>query len=225
LLPAAVSAPRTAQARQGQAVGRKALTLTGRVVESKLTDDGSGSMELSLKLSLQLTNNVTRPVLLLRREPWTLERKIVAYPADAEGDAYLYWQSSYPSNGRSPETAKVRRRLDEPSPPPDLIRELAPGETMTFEIEDGANFDKKPHSTWHDKPWDEIRQSALVWFQVRLEMWEINVETPDASRDFTFGRALRRRWQRFGDLRLQPLTSEPMPLDLSSLTSNVARQK
>ena len=104
-----------------------------------------------------------------------------------------------------------------------MIRELAPNETVTLETGDWFYISKKTNIDPSSKPWGAIRQASPVWLQVTLEMWAINLEPRVDLNNPEFGKLLRQRWRRYGDLQIETLTSEPMPLDFSNLAMNIAR--
>jgi hypothetical protein len=218
----AISAP-SPHMRHVSAKTQRPLSLNGRVVEGEITDDGPDSVKVKLSFTLELTNTGSKPVLILRREPVIVEEKIIAAPSDAEEDKYLFSLKTYPSISKAPEWEQLRKRINKPSPPSDAILELAPNETLTLETDDWFFISKKRNIDPSSKPWDAIRQVSPVWLQVTLEMWAINIEPGVDLNNPELGKILQQRWRRFGKLQIDPLTSEPMLLDLSSLAASTAR--
>jgi len=192
------------------------ISLTGTVVNGEITDDGSGSVKLTLRLRLDLKNVSSEPVLILRRELEMVERKIIADPSDAAGNKYLFKLEGYPSIDRSPEWEELRKRVKKPSAPSDVIRTLIPNETWTMETTDWFFINKRTNIDLDSKPWKAIREASPVWLQVTVELWPKNIEPRPERQERNFGKMLQHRWQKFGDLQLESLTSEPIPLDFSS---------
>jgi hypothetical protein len=162
--------------------------------------------------------------LILKREPVIVEDKIIAIPSDATADKYLFRLQTLPSIARSSEWEELQRRIDKPMPPPDVIQELAPDETWTLETTEWFYINKKTNLDPNSMSWSTIRQASPVCLQVTLQIWSGDIE-PNVDREkLKFSRMLQRRWQPVGELQLESLTSEPMPLDFSSLTwSDTAR--
>lgn len=200
------------------------LCLRGRVVKVELMREDKHSIVFDVKLRLEFINTGDMPIIILQREFWLEAKRLARSAEDARANKYLYLSSQLPSVSTSPEWKELRRHLNQPSPPPDLTRVLAPGESLPYEtnatlyIEKAGSFDKTSQS------WDTIKQASPVWLQVTLEMWAVNIEPRVDPQNLEFGKMLQRRWQQVGKLQLESLTSEPMPLDFSSLTlSNTAR--
>lgn len=201
------------------------LYLSGRVVEGEITDDGANNVKVTLKLKLDIKNVGSKPALLLKREPVVVEDKIIADPADAREDKYLFLSQTFPSIARNVEWEELQRRINKPIPPPDLIRELAPEETLTLEVERWFYVSKKTNLDPQSKSWDMIRQASPAWLQVTLQVWSGDIE-PNVDRSkLKFSRMLKRRWAQVGELQLEGLTSEPMPLYFSSFALNNAARK
>jgi hypothetical protein len=201
------------------------LYLSGRVVEGEITDAGRNDVRITLKLSLDIKNVGSKPALILNREPVIVEDKIIASPADTTEDRHLFLLQTFPSIARNTEWEELQKRIDKPSPPPDLIRELAPDETLTLEVERWFHISKESNLDPNSKAWDIIRQTSPAWLQVTLQIWSGDIE-PNVDRSkLKFSKMLKRRWAQVGELQLEGLTSEPMPLYFSSFTLNNAVHK
>jgi hypothetical protein len=180
-----------------------------------LASEDNHGIEFHLKLSLELFNSSSRPVIILQRKPWLGSITLARSCEDAAAYKYLYLSSAWPSvyrGGKDSEWQDLQQHLDQKNPPSDLTRTLRPQESFSYEtdavlyIEKRGNFDKT------SQPWDVIRRSSTVWLQVSLEIWPVNVEPKVNPNNPEFGRMLQQRWRQFGQLQLEPLTSEPMQL-------------
>jgi hypothetical protein len=196
---------------------RTPLRLRGRVVKVELSRQDAHGIVFDLRLSLELVNTSKQPVILLRRPFWLGSITLARSPEDAAANKYIYLSSAWPSvyrGGEHSEWKNLQQRLDQQSPPPDLTRILAPGESFLYET-DATLYIEKPGSV--DKtsqPWEIIRRASPVWLQVTLETWPVNVEPKVNPDNPEFGRMLQYRWQKAGKLQLEHLTSEPMQLSL-----------
>lgn len=203
---------------------KRLLCLRGRVADVKLARENNHSIVFDVKLNLEFTNTSDKPVIIFQREFWLGAKTLARSPEDSAAHKYLYVSGQWPSVSTSPEWGELRQRLDQPNPPQDLTRVLAPGESLPYEasvtlyIEKVGSFDKT------SQRWDTIKQASPVWLQVTLEMWPVNIEPHVDPENPGFGKMLQRRWQQYGRLQIDQLTSEPMQLDLATLTlSNTAR--
>lgn len=193
------------------------LSLSGKIVESEIVDDGSDSVKIKLKLKLDFKNIGSKPALILKRGPEMVERKFIATPADATEKEYLFLLQAYPSIDRSLQWEELRKRIDKSSPPSDVIRQLSPGEIWTLETTDWFYISKKTNLDPKSRPWGDILQASPVWLQVTFQMWAVNIEPRVDPNNLEFGKKLQRRWRQAGELQLENLTSEPMLLYFSSL--------
>ena len=192
------------------------IRLTGQIVSGEIAEAEYDSIKLTLKLRLDFKNTGAKPVLMLRREPVIVEERITSEATDGEKRCLLR-REGYPSIDRRREWEDLRSVVDRQSPLASVIKILAPGEIWTLETTDWFHIDKKT-SVNGDQSWAVISGTSTIWFQVTLESWPRNIERGDERYEYTFGKALRERWQSFGELRLESITSEPIPLDLSSLS-------
>lgn len=192
-----------------------ALCLRGEVLKVELAREDVHSIVFDVKLKLEFVNTGNKPIILLLRPFWLGATSLARSPEDAAAYKYVYSSGHWPSVSTAPEWSELRQRLDQPSPPADLTRIIAPGESFPYEAGATLYIEKAGSLDRTSQRWDVIRQTSPLWLQVTLEMWPVNVE-PRADPDRPeFGKKLQRRWQQFGALQLDRLTSEPMPLDFS----------
>ena len=85
------------------------ILLTAEIVSGQITDDGSDSIRLTLKLKFVLKNAGSEPVLMLRRDPELVERELID-PSDQT--KRLVRVSSYRSIERTQEWKTLRKRLN-----------------------------------------------------------------------------------------------------------------
>jgi hypothetical protein len=195
------------------------LSLSGRIAEGKITDDGANDVKVELKLSLEIKNIGSKPALIFRRKPVVIDRIIFATSSVVESNKYLYRLQTIPSIARNQEWEQIQRRINKASPPPDLIRELVPNENWALEVTTWFYISKSANLDPDSKPWSSIRQASPVLLQLTLAMWSADIE-PNVDRGaLKFSKMLQRRWRELGNLQLENLVSEKMILDFSSLTS------
>lgn len=195
------------------------LSLSGRIVEGKITDDEANNVKVELKLILEIRNIGSKPALIFRREPVVVDRIIFATSSAVKSSKYLYRGLSLPSIARNQEWEEIQKRINKASPPSDLIRELVPNETWMLETTDWFYISKSANLDPDSKSWSSIRQASPVLLQLTLAMWSADIE-PNVDRGaLKFSKMLQRRWRELGILQLENLVSEKMILDFSALTS------
>lgn len=194
------------------------ILLTAEMVSGQITDDGSDSIRLTLKLKFVLKNAGSEPILTLRRDPELVERELID-PSDQT--KRLVRVSSYRSIERTQEWKTLRKRLNKRSLPSDVIRSLSPGETLTWETIDWFQISKSNGINFSNKSWKEVLAASPVTLLLTVELWPRNVELQPGSDQLRLGKLLQHRWQKSGTLLLTTVTSEPLQLDLSSLPTTI----
>lgn len=205
------------------AVHTSRISIYGTVLNGEITDDGSDSVKLTLSLKLNFKNAGSEPVLLLKHDFEMVEHEITASRSDAAGAKYLFRLVGYPSIDRGPEWGELRKSVNKRAPPTDVIRILAPNETWSLETTTWFYIGKETNIDRDSKPWKTIREASPVWLQVTFELWPKNIEPRPERGERDFGKMLQHRWRRVGELQLENLTSDPMPLDFSSFKVNSTR--
>ena len=194
------------------------LRLQGEVVKVAMQQEGQ-DRNYDIWLKLEFVNTGYQPVILplgAYGEPpswWVLDVNLSYSP----GDTYpFYIRPTSPANSRGlPSWKKLRRDLDKPTPPPNLTRIIPPGGTFVSYTKVFAQVTR----------WDKVAPDATVWLTVGLEIWPFNIEDTPPELDGTpeeneFGEHLRKKWYGTGELRLEPILSEPIRLDLAASSRN-----
>jgi hypothetical protein len=121
----------------------------------------------------------------------------------------------------SPYWQNLRDRLDQETPPPDVIRKIEPKNSWEFDKDISLAITKYKIS--YEKALDEIFNNPTIWLQVDLLMWPDNLEFDMRKPDFgiNYGLSLRERW-RPRHLILQNLKTAPVELTLP-ITAPVER--
>jgi hypothetical protein len=192
------------------------FVLRGKVSETVAVREDRQSIVLKLKLSMEFVNQHDKPIIILRRKFWQGAEMIGRTFEEARSSKYLYAFTHWPSVDGSEEWERMQQSLDQPEPPTEFTAKLLPGETYPYGTEITLYFEKAGSFDGSRQRWDKILQASPVWLQVSLEMWPINLEPDVNPANPSWGKWLQRRWQSFGILWLNRLTSEPMRLDLSS---------
>jgi hypothetical protein len=188
------------------------LRLRGQVVKVERSREDAHSIVFEVGLKLELINAGNRPVILLRRPFWLGATTLARSPEDARAYKYLYQSSAWPSVSGAPEWKALRQSLDQRNPPADLTRVVGSGEIFQYDADAVLYIEKRGDFDKTSQPWEVIRGTSPIWLQVTLETWPVNVEPKVDPSHLEFGEILQRRWQQFGQLQLERLTSEPMQL-------------
>jgi hypothetical protein len=203
----------------------KQIVLSGKVLDGEIVDEGTESVKLSLRLRLDFRNVSPESVLILKRDLEVVKRNIIAHHADAADQDYLFRFEAYPSIDRSPEWDQLRKKVKYPLPQSDVVRILSPNEVWSWETTDWFMIGKRTNIDRNSKPWAAIQQASPVWLKVTLELWPKNIEPDPGREELSLGKLLQHSWQPFGELQLGHVTSDPILLDFSSLTTSVASRK
>lgn len=209
---------------------RKDLLLTGNMLAIRCKPDAPRYIFCEVDLSLEFSNQGNQPVIILQPhggfELWQGGRSLALTKADSEAHNYVHSSDQWPSIYRSEEYRQLAETLDQPTPPGNLTRAIAPGESWKWKTK--IHLAVTEENTCDGAVgvaigWREIKRlSAPLWLRVSYEMWPFNVE--NFKNDL--GGQLRERWKQYGTLYLQEkqdrywfahLTSEPIELDFQSV--------
>lgn len=191
---------------------RKSLSLRGRIADIRLVEENNHSVRFKLNLALEFVNNSHKGIILLRQDYWLGAETLAISPEAAAEHKFIYSSSHWPSVYSAPNWIELRKKLDKPSPPTDLTRIIAPGESFAYETEAMLYIQKRGSSNKTNQIWEEIKLLSPTWLQVTLETWAVNIEPRVDPQNPQFGKELQQRWKQFGELYLERLASEPMPL-------------
>jgi hypothetical protein len=205
----AIDSHSTAAGRTGDS-----LSVTGEVKEIRLRKNlAAGEMVIDALVTLHFKNHSSSPLLVFVAEGWPLQgaETLSVSKEDVLSHKYVFVSGSWPSSDRAA-WEETRHKLEQKSPPPDLVRSIGPGEewredrAVVMGIQIDGSIDR------NNKPWDVIRKTEHLWLQLQFMMWPSNLEQ-DASNP-AFGKRLRRMWKHRGLLVIDKVASEPIPLTL-----------
>jgi hypothetical protein len=162
---------------------------------------------------MHFVNRSSTPVLLFVAKGYPLQGDylLAGSKDDALHEKYLLINSAWPSSDR-PAWEETRRKLDQAIPPEDLIRVIKPAESWDFDTEAVLSIEIKGSFDKTNKPWSTIREVDPLWLQVNFLMWPNNLEKNMPKPEF--GRRLQQRWKDAGQLVLENITSQPIPMSL-----------
>lgn len=199
--------------------GNGLIELQGKASEARLWKDDNHFIGFEFDLDLQFINRSNRPALIWNTDTygnngrfWIKGTPVALTREDALAHHYIIREDIGPNSYRNAQWRNWRCALDRSQPPESLIKILKPGEIWAFpKTKYSVRFDKISSSDTQIWSWDQIKGKNPLWIRIILEAWPILLEYRN---DDSFGYMLRRRWQNYGILQLDHLTSEPMPLKL-----------
>ena len=221
----------TAQpARSKEPPERKDLVLTGNVLATRCKRGEDKYIGCEVDLSLEFISQGSQPAIILQPygeyEFWHGADSLALTKADSEAFNYVYSVGAWPSVYRFEKYYLLARKLDQATPPADVTRVLAPGESWKWKTTIGLRFNEEntcDGSSGVEIGWSELKKlSAPLWLKVSYEMWPTNVENFSKG----LGGKLRERWKKHGTLYLEEksydrwfahLTSEPIALNFQSI--------
>jgi hypothetical protein len=200
----------------------KGLTLRGNIESMQVKEIDHSSALIDIKLKMELFNAGQRPIILLKREPLFPGGALARMPQDFETGNLLADDAGWPSNDISAEWTNLRSNLDKRRPPADETRVLMPGQSwlLATSVRLVVPTDPSKYSSSRKKEsLATIQQLSPVWLRVVCEVWPWNVEPLNAERNqFKFGHKLQERWKDLGLLWLEEIYSEPIAIDLKTVT-------
>ena len=190
------------------------LSVSGEVSEVRLhNNQAAGQMVVEVFLTLHFKNRSSRPLLVFVSKDWPCQggQTLASSRADALSKKYLYVSGVWPSSDRQA-WEETSRKLDQKSPPTNLIRQIGPGaewsfdKTIVLDIEIKGSFDQT------SKPWDVIKKADPLWLQLSFMLWPNNLEQDVLNPKL--GRLLQQRWKDQGQLIIGNVISEPIAISL-----------
>jgi hypothetical protein len=189
------------------AEAQDSLTLTGRVTDVKLLEENPQSIAFEIQLELTLRNQSSATAIFYRDELSVLGPELFTQTKDGQAEL-LHEQFTPSSTDRSPVWNDLRRRLNVPTPPSNLTLTLAGGQSLELNRKVVVRFYKNKYSL---ATWQEIRTRSPLFLRITLEVFPNNLDT-DSKPGNTFGETLQTKWRRFGQLVVEPVRSEPIPI-------------
>lgn len=188
---------------------------------------------MTVSLSLEFWNTGQKPLILLTElAPLCVGKALTKTPITPthwpvpEGDNILFWNYAGPSDFGTGKWGDLRSSLDQPKPPPDKVRILAPGEHWTKEtftvLRPHIEPEKYPPA---NRPTilRDLETLSPVWLHIYCQTWPYNIEVRAGLDNPKTGRKLRKRWIKFGELRLDPIVSEPISLEFPKQHTNLTK--
>ncbi len=184
------------------------LRLQGEIIKSTLTREDPPDYTYVLDLKLAFVNTGTRPIILLAGTyggKWFCSGYRLYRSKEGKGRGnFLFWNSAMPAVNPYPK--KLKETLDVKSPPQGATIIILPGESYTFYGSAVAVV-----------PTDIVTPDAVLWVDVTYQMWRPGLD--NGSEEPRFGKKLRERWEKYGYLALDPVTSDPIMFELKKWAS------
>ena len=212
-----------------QRTDRDALVLRGKVRDIKFVSNDPNYVGLEVALDVDFVNRGTMPIIFLKPQkeqeaeifwPGAISLSLAKFLAERGGCNSTIWiQSHYPAVNTAPQFREMAKRLDQPSPPPDLTHILRPKESWTWQTTAFLRFYAKTMSSvysGHDLAWEVIGKIPTpLWMRLDYEVWSLNLQRADKG----LMSRLQKRWKGVGLLNIQPsLTTEPIELKLNGVS-------
>lgn len=206
------------------------LVLTGKSLATRCKPGDPKYINCEVDLSLDFSNQGKQPIIIPQSygdyEFWHGASSLALTKADSEAYNNVYSFGAWPSVCRCEPFYALARKLDQPTPPTDVTRVIAPGTSWNWKTT--IRLTVTEENSCHgfkgvEIGWNEIKKlSSPVWLRVSYEMWPTNVENFKTG----LGGILRERWKKHGTLYLEEklskrwfahVTSEPIELNFQSV--------
>jgi hypothetical protein len=206
------------------------FVLLGKVQEIKSVSSDPNYVDLEIAVDIEFINKGATPVILLKPQkeleaeifwPGATSLSLAKFLAEREGCNSAIWvQEHWPSVSTALEFREIVKRLDLPSPPPDLTLILQPKESWVWKTTTFLKFYAKTMSSvfsGHDLPWDVIGKICTpLWMRLEYDVWSLNLQRADKG----LKKRLQERWKGVGLLNIEPsLKTEPIELNLSNVSA------
>jgi hypothetical protein len=208
----------------------EALVLRGKVRDIKFMSGDPNYVDLEVALDIEFVNTGAKPLIFLKPQkereaeifwPGAVSLSLAKFLAERGGCNSTIWvQAHLPAISTAAEFQEMAKRLDQPSPPPDLTHVLQPKESWVWQTTAFLRFYAKTMSSvysGHDLPWEVIGEIATpLWMRLDYEVWSLNLQRADKG----LRERLRKRWKEVGLLNIEPsLTTEPIELKLNGVSA------
>jgi hypothetical protein len=186
------------------------LVLGGKATNLKLIEEDSRSIAFEVELQLTLRNALLSPVILYWDEFLVVGEQL--FTKTDKGVAELLHQTSgLPSTDLSPVWRGLRQKLNVSSPPDDLTRVLLGQQWIEIKRTIVLRFFK---NRLDRATWDEIRTRSPLFLRVTLDLFPNNLDyIHNRTHENRFGKSLQSKWQRFGQLQINAVLSEPIQIE------------
>ena len=197
------------------------LSVTGEIKHVRLREEQS-MMAIDVLMTVHFKNHSSTPLLLFASKDWPLQggATLANSKEEAIANKYVFVSGAWPSSDK-PAWEQTRRNLHQDSPPTDLVRAIEPGAEWSFDksVVLGIQIDGSLDKT--NKPWNVIKTTDPLWLKLEFMVWPNNLERNMLNPKF--GRRLQRRWKDKGQLILDNIVSEPIPLRIPSNAVSAVR--
>jgi hypothetical protein len=190
------------------------LSISGDVKQVRIRKaQAAGQIDIDVLATLHFENRTSRPLLIFvgKDWPWQGGQTLAASRDDALSHRYLYSSGIWPSLNK-PAWEDTRSKLDQKSPPADLVQMIMPGAEWSFDKTVLLSIQVKGSFEKTSKPWDEIKKIDPLWLQLSFRLWPNSLEQDMFGHKF--GSHLQERWKDQGQLVIDDFVSEPIPLHL-----------
>jgi hypothetical protein len=195
------------------------IVLRAQIVNVEIKTSPESNVNVIATVMLDFRNAGSRPLILFLKEgafPSCVGTVLTRTSGPAVGDNLLLSEYHGLSIDRSPEWKTLRVVLDQRAPPGKITRMIEPGEGWQMQARLYMYPPSKPKFRGDRSAvtWGTLRKTSPLWIRVECETWPLNVERD--HRNMRFGRQLQKRWRKSGILQLDPITSEPVVLELKA---------
>jgi hypothetical protein len=178
----------------------------------KLIRREKNELQFRIQAHIRITNVSTDPVFVFGglasdKYQYPLRGSVNLARTEAQalsGRYVVHNNGMYPSLDNSLYWQVLSNKLDQETPPADLIRRIELKEFWEFDREIVFGID---NYSWMNEL-DEIRRDPHVWLEIELVMWPNLLDSP-----YELGQSLQKRW-RPGHLIFRSLYTEPVELTL-----------
>ncbi|MEZ5308369.1 MAG: hypothetical protein R2684_14580 [Pyrinomonadaceae bacterium] len=195
------------------------LQVTGTINNLEMVE-GEKSIVFSFDTSVTVTNTGQVSVFILLPEMWWhIGTDVFGVRSDEKSEERLVFAGVLPSIDGSKEWMERKELLDAKTPPARLLTKLDGGESLIVEGKEQIYVHKEEDKYdlfIKNSLWAEFEKAKSLSLRLKYRVWSLNLEKYSLHAKKKFGRKLQKRWQKYGYLWLDDITTEPIPLDLRS---------
>lgn len=208
-------------AQETSASNNDGLLVEGIVKSLQPVEDKSAKT-INIILQIQLTNTGANPIFFWnqreRRDGFRFSDLITTRRLLSRSKSFVRGEilEDIPggvSLSLDPEWQKVRKELNQKSPPNKLTITLSPKQKIIYDITHTIRCKETSNYSC-----DVLTANKPIWLKLCYEAWSSELEkNPRNKNKLKFGQSLQNKWKKEGRLRLNDFCTEPIQIDLTNL--------
>jgi hypothetical protein len=194
------------------------IQLTGKVTSIEKEQKNGDIIRIYIDVHLVLKNISEKNIIVYWNNNWLGEVRLSGNSKTNE-KVMLCDDSAWPSTWPTEERKKLREGVNKISPPEGFFKVLTPSQEITKESRLFLDFKRDVGFSGYISLQKACDLTDLS-LELTYEAWPTNIENRLDSNFPELGLSLRKKWEDFGVLQLEKLTTEPIVFSLTETLCN-----